>query len=341
MVNLILCGGSGTRLWPLSRAKTPKQFQPLFDGKSLFEETVERNRGLADRIMLASNAEQTALASRQMAGLGLRLDDGVIEPVGRNTAPAIALALLVLPADELVLVTPSDHRITALDAYAEAVARAAELARSGALVTFGIRPSYPETGYGYIESDGETVRTFKEKPDSATAEAYLRSGRYLWNSGMFLFRASAFLDELAEHAPDMLAACKRARNRAPAARPLAPSREDMLAIPSVSIDYAVMEKSDNVKVVACDLGWTDLGSFDALYDEAVGADGNAVLARGAQVLDSARCLVVGGRRAIVLAGVEDLVVVDTDDALLVMRRGESQKVREVVQAIKETRPELL
>jgi mannose-1-phosphate guanylyltransferase len=341
MVNLILCGGAGTRLWPLSRKKTPKQFARIFRDKSLFEEALSRNRPLCDKFLVATNIQHLPLVEKQMARMGIEKVEGLLEPSGRNTAPAIALILMGLPQDELVLVSPSDHRITKQDQYVKAVHRAAELASQGFLVTFGIRPQYAETGYGYIEADGENVISFREKPDRQTAENYLASGHYFWNSGMFVFSAGTFLDELSSYAPEVFAAVARTYERAEKGDLLRPRQEDMMAIPSISIDYAVMEKSKRVRVVVCDPGWSDLGSFDALYDEALGDADNAVLADDVTFLNSRRCLVVGGEKPIILEGVEDLIVVQTDDTTLIMRRGQSQNVRDVLKAVAERRPDLL
>jgi mannose-1-phosphate guanylyltransferase len=336
MTNLILCGGAGTRLWPLSRQSRPKQFYPLFGGKSIFQETIERNRVVADRFFVASNAVQMQLAREQLVATGNPPAEFLVEPVGRNTAPAIALACLALAPDELVFVTPSDHRMNRLDDYWRAVKRAQVLAEEGFLVTFGITATYPETGFGYIEADGDVVKSFREKPDLATAEAYLASGRYFWNSGMFVFQAKTFLDELGRHSPEVLAACRKVGGTQP-------TLEQMQAIPSISIDYAVMEKSHRVRVVAVDPGWSDLGSFDALVEEVrPGADGNAVLGGSAPVLVDARNnLVVGTGRKIALVDVEDLLVIDTPDALLIVKRGSSQKVKDVVDVLKKTDASLL
>lgn len=336
MTNLILCGGAGTRLWPLSRTRMPKQFYPLFDGRTLFEETVLRNLALADRFWVASNAAQMGLAREQLARCGVSGFGSLVEPVGRNTAPAIALVCLGLPAEELVFVTPSDHRITGTAEYNRAVGRARQLAQQGFLVTFGIRPSYAETGFGYIEAAGEVVTSFREKPDAPTAQGYFESGRHLWNSGMFVFQAGVFLAELERHSPAVLEACRRIRGTAP-------SLEEMTAIPSISIDYAVMEKSDKVRVVACDPGWSDLGSFDALMDEVgIGAGGNAVLGPGAPIaVEAKNNLIVTSGRKIALVDVEDLLVIDTPDALLIVRRGSSQKVKEVVAELKKAGSPLL
>lgn len=343
MTNLILCGGAGTRLWPLSRNSRPKQFYPLFGGKSIFQETVERNLKVADRFWVASNQVQMDLAREQLAECGNPPADFLIEPVGRNTAPAIALACLALPPEEVVFVTPSDHRMNKLDDYWRAVTRAKTLAGEGFLVTFGILPTYPETGFGYIEADQEVVTSFREKPDAKTAQAYVESGRYLWNSGMFVFQAGTFLTELGRHSPEVLARSKEAFAVSQTAQGILPSFEAMNAIPSISIDYAVMEKSDKVRVVTCDPGWSDLGSFDALAEEVeAGSAGNAVLGAGAPVfVDAARNLVVGSGRKVALVDVEDLLVIDTPDALLIVRKGSSQKVKDVVAELKKNDQGLL
>jgi len=327
ITNLILCGGAGTRLWPLSRPSRPKQFVPLFEGKSLFEETVGRNRRLVDSFFIASNAGQMTLAREQLASAGVATFGSLVEPVARNTAPAIALACLKLAADEVVFVTPSDHRMTNLADYERAVVRAKELAQEGHLVTFGIRPSFPETGFGYIEAEGEMVTSFREKPNRETAECYVVSGRHWWNSGMFVFRAGVFLEELALHCPEVLEACRRVRGDQPTAA-------EMEAIPSISVDYAVMEKSRRVRMVACDPGWSDLGSFDALSDE-IAATGKSSLGTEAPVsIDAHDNVVVGSGRRVALVGVSDLIVVDTPDALLIVRKGTSQAVKDVVAALK-------
>jgi mannose-1-phosphate guanylyltransferase len=242
---------------------------------------------------------------------------------------------LALPPEELVFVTPSDHLMTKPDEYARAVGRAKTLAEAGFLVTFGIRPSYAEAGFGYLEAEGELVTSFREKPDIETARQYVASGRHLWNSGMFVFQAGVFLKELEKYSPEILATCLAVKG--------APSLEQMKVIPSISIDYAVMEKSDRVRVVACDPGWSDLGSFDALFDEVSrGQGGNSVLGGQPPIfVDSRDNLVVGSGRKVALIDVEDLIVIDTPDALLVMKRGSSQKVKDVVGELKKSGSDLL
>lgn len=345
MTTIILCGGSGTRLWPLSRASRPKQFASIVSGGSLFEGAVSRNLSLGSRFIIAANEGQRLLAHEQLSGLGVHEYSAMIEPVGRNTAPAIALSCLMLPRDELVLVAPSDHLIGGLAEYRAVVARGTELALAGRLVTFGIAPACPETGYGYIETDGERVVSFKEKPDAETAKRYVAEGHYYWNSGMFCFAAGTFLDELQRHAPEVYAACVAAYARATGKDPLRPTLADMSAIPSISVDYAVMEKSSHVSCVLCppSLGWSDLGSFDALYDELCphGAPGAVIGTPEPVSVESSGNLVIASGKRIVLVGVEDLVVVDTPDALLIARRGSTQKVKDAVDALKTVDPRLL
>lgn len=349
MINILLCGGSGTRLWPLSRTMLPKQFVRLFDGRSLFQETVLRNQSLCKQSIVVSNVEQYFLAVDQLGSLAHGQQKFLLEPVGRNTAPAIALACLLCDEDDIVLVTPTDHLVKNQLAYQTAVVQAKNLAEQGALVTFGIQPTYPETGFGYIEADSNRVLSFKEKPDEVTAQGYLAQGNYYWNSGMFCFKAGVFLAELAQHSPDIYQACVSALS--PQSANTHEVRIDltaMQAIPEDSIDYAVMEKSSKVMVVPCDMGWSDLGSFDALYAEIHNSDdtqNNAVLARHSAspepiCIDSAHNLIISRDRQIALIDVDDLLIVDTADALLVSKKGSSQKVKQVLAQVKRQSPEL-
>ncbi|WP_294870098.1 mannose-1-phosphate guanylyltransferase, partial [Sulfuricurvum sp. RIFCSPLOWO2_12_FULL_43_24] len=259
MTNIILCGGSGTRLWPISRTLMPKQFVKLFDDKSLFQLTVERNSNVCSSQLIVSNAEQYFLALDQLEEMAKTENRYILEPVGRNTAPAIALACMTLDSDELVLVTPSDHLITDIDQYTTVLHRAGALASEGFLVTFGIKPSFAETGFGYIESEGEIVRAFHEKPDTQTAQRYVDAGNYYWNSGMFCFKVGVFLNELEKHASDIYETCKIAvqNQQQIADNQMRITHHDMIAIPENSIDYAIMEKSSLVRVVKSDIGWSD------------------------------------------------------------------------------------
>ena len=342
MTNIILCGGSGTRLWPISRTLMPKQFVKFFNDRSLFQLTVERNNSLCSDRFIVSNTEQYFLALDQLGELYQTAEKYLLEPIGRNTAPAIALACMELDPEEIVLVTPSDHLIKNQSAYSEAVARAKELAERDYLVTFGITPAFAETGFGYIEADGEEVLNFKEKPDAKTAEEYLKAGNYYWNSGMFCFKAGIFLDELQKYSPDIYDTCVIALKNASTNGMTRIKHDDMLAIPEDSIDYAVMEKSSKVKVVVSDIDWSDVGSFDALYEELPkDANGNTACDNNKHIsIDSKNNLVLCDGRKIATVDVEDLIIVDTGDALLVSKKGSSQKVKNVVAELKKRNTEL-
>jgi len=336
MTNMILCGGSGTRLWPISRTLMPKQFVKLFEKKSLFQLTVERNAKICDNQFIVSNAEQYFLALDQLEELNKSNNQYLLEPVGRNTAPAIALACLALPKDEIVLVTPSDHLIKDEEAYAKVLQKAQTLANEDNLVTFGITPTFAETGFGYIEADGEDVKAFHEKPNSQTAQKYVDAGNYYWNSGMFCFKAGIFLEELQKYAPKLYETSKIAFENASHEEMIRIKHDDMLAIPEDSIDYAVMEKSNRVKVVPSTIKWSDVGSFDALFEELPKDKNNNTQNDKHIAIDSKNNLIYGSGKYIATIDVEDLIIVDTGDALLVSKKGSSQKVKEVVKEIKKT-----
>ena len=348
MTNIILCGGSGTRLWPLSRTLMPKQFVKLFEGESLFQKTVKRNQKACDSQFIVSNAEQYFLAVDQMEELSVNQSNYLLEPVGRNTAPAIALACFALDSEEIVLVTPSDHLIKDETAYLEEVRKAQKLANEEYLVTFGITPEYPETEFGYIEADiqsdepsGLSVKNFKEKPDTLTAQSYLDAGNYYWNSGMFCFKAGVFLEELKKYSPEIYEASfnayKNVNTRVvtsdqTTSQELRITEEDMLRIPEDSIDYAVMEKSDKVRVIPSDIAWSDLGSFESL-DEEIDSSDNVIN------IGSTNNLVLSPKQVATI-DVDNLIIIDTADALLVSKKGSSQKVKEVVKRLKEENSEL-
>ncbi|WP_041726133.1 mannose-1-phosphate guanylyltransferase/mannose-6-phosphate isomerase [Desulfurispirillum indicum] len=335
MVNVILCGGSGTRLWPVSRALMPKQFVKLFGERSLFQLTVSRNAALCDRQCIVSNAEQYFLAVDQLHELDQTSGSYVLEPVGRNTAPAIALACLALAADELVLVTPSDHLVKDQRHYQQVLDKGQELARNGYLVTFGVQPTYAETGFGYIESgEGFTVKAFHEKPDLATAEEYLEKGSYYWNSGIFLFKAGVFLDELRSHSPKIHDACVKAFKNGIHGEIMRIRHEDMLDIPDDSIDCAVLEKSDRVRMVSAAMGWSDVGNFAALHDELPKDEHGNTLNDCHISVGSRNNFIYGRERKIATIDVENLIIVDTGDALLVSRKSSSQKVSQIVDRLR-------
>jgi mannose-1-phosphate guanylyltransferase len=336
MINIILSGGSGTRLWPISRKKLPKQFIKFFNGKSLFQETVVRNSSLCEKYLIVSNAEQAFLVQDDLNELQAEQKRFryLFESVGRNTAPAIAMASMLCDSDDILLVTPSDHLIRDYDKYAESVKLAEKEAKNGFIVTFGIKPGYPETGYGYIEADGYDVVSFKEKPDSKTAKEYIEKGNYLWNSGIFCFKAGVMLEEMRKHCPLIYASCREALNASGESNKLTISPGSMKAIPAESIDYAVMEKSSLIRVIPSNFSWSDLGSFEALYSSfEKDEEGNAFFPENSNTpvtLNSSDNLFITSKRKIAAIDVEDLLIADMPDALLIAKKGSSQKVRLVV-----------
>lgn len=344
IVPVILSGGAGTRLWPLSRELYPKQFLPIAGELSMLQTTLTRLRGLdgLQAPILVCNEQHRFLAAEQLRRLEVIPSAIMLEPIGRNTAPAVAVAALQALSgglDPFMLVLPADHVIVDDAALRTAIEEALPFAAQGQLVTFGIVPQTPETGYGYIKAKGAkggaAVERFVEKPDLATARSYVASGDYYWNSGMFLFRASRYLEELQRLAPDIAEACRGAF--AVAARDLDFLRlpaEQFSACRSDSIDYAVMEKTAAAVVVPLDAGWSDVGSWSALWELAEkDALGNAIT--GDVLLQATRnSYVHANHRLVATVGVEDLVVVETADAVLVARRDRVQEVKQVVERLK-------
>ncbi|CAN5611251.1 mannose-1-phosphate guanylyltransferase/mannose-6-phosphate isomerase [soil metagenome] len=353
---VLLSGGSGTRLWPLSREAYPKQFLPLVGESTMLQETWQRVAALVDGApIVVANEAHRFLVAEQLRVVGVDHASILLEPEGRNTAPAIAAAALEAMADgedPLLLVLPSDHVVRDAQAFREAVRLALPAAEAGALVTFGIVPTSPETGFGYLQGEAahgkadvsqdapggdnglQRVLRFVEKPDAATAQGYLDAGGYYWNSGMFLFRASSYLAELENFRPDILAAvrraCQQARRDGDFIRLEAAA---FAASPADSIDYAVMEKTDRAMVLPVDIGWSDLGSWAALWEASEhDADGNAH--HGDVIAVDSRNSYVHARRLVALVGVDDLVVVETDDAVLVAHKDRVQQVKDVVARLK-------
>ena len=351
LIPTILCGGAGSRLWPVSREMHPKPFIRLMDGQSLLQKAWLRGAVLAEvsETLTITNREllfKTEDEYREVAGIFANktlTNRFILEPFGRNTAPAIAAAALHIAAihgeDACLLVLAADHLIADQAAFAQAVSTAMQLAAQGKLVTFGIQPDTPETGFGYIEADGNIVKRFVEKPDLKTAQEYVASGRYLWNSGMFCFQAGTMLREMELHCPAILAAtraCLAQSSSAESARYSQLSLDATLfqQVPDDSIDYAVMEKSSNVAVVPCSIGWSDIGSWTALGDlTAADAQGNRI--EGEVILhDVNNCYIQSNQRIVGAVGVKDLIIIDTPDAVLVADRNHTQDVKHLYSSLK-------
>lgn len=338
---VIMAGGSGTRLWPLSRALYPKQFLSLAGSGTMLQETLLRLESLetAQPITLC-NEDHRFLVAEQLRVID-QVGSIVLEPAGRNTAPAVALAAnLALQEDPLLLVLAADHVIADKKGFAEAIKKAIPLAESGKLVTFGIVPQTAHTGYGYIHAgenvgQAQKVVQFVEKPSTEVAESYLVSGNYLWNSGMFLFKASRYLEELEKYRPDIASACRRATENLCVDHDfIRVDTETFLSCPEDSIDYAVMEKTSEAVVVSLDVGWNDIGSWSALWE--IGEkDENSNCIRGDVIAhDTSGSLIFGEERLIATVGLKDIVVVDTKDALMVATKDRVQDVKAIVNTLK-------
>ena len=343
---VILCGGTGTRLWPLSRASYPKQYWPLAGTgeDTLLQQTQQRLKGLPGlgAPLLICNEDHRFIVAEQLRQIGVEPQAILLEPIGRNTAPAVAVAALQATAhgeDPLLLVLAADHVIRDAATFRATVAAGMAAAEAGQLVTFGIVPTAPETGYGYIEAAQSLlganvpvpIARFVEKPDRATAEQFLATGRFTWNSGMFLFKASAILAELERLAPEVVSACRSSLEHESADLDfLRLEREAFASCPSVALDVAVMERTDRGAVLPLEAGWSDVGSWSALWETAdQDSDGNVL--RGRVISEGSRnCYLRSEHRLVVGLGVEDLVVVETDDVVLVAHRDQAQEVKAIV-----------
>ena len=339
---VIMAGGSGTRLWPLSRTGHPKQFLSLHGEMTMLQQTVERLKGLSiESSVTICNEEHRFFVAEQLRAID-KLGSIILEPVGRNTAPAIALAALTEhDGDALLLVLAADHVITDVESFTESVKKAMPLAEQGKLVTFGIVPSEPHTGYGYIKAGAESgkgffVDTFKEKPDQVTAETYLEQGGYYWNSGMFLFKASRYLEELKAYRSDIFNACSKAMaDVVPDLDFVRVDAEAFAACPDDSIDYAVMENTADAVVVPMDAGWNDIGSWSSLW-EIGDKDENGNAASGDVILHDAKNSYIRADDKLVAAvGVDDLVIVSTKDALLVAHKERVQHAKLIANKLRD------
>lgn len=352
IVPVILSGGSGTRLWPLSRELYPKQFLPLVGARSMLQETLAMTRGRGDcgQPLVLGNEAHRFIVAQQAQEIGCPIRPIVLEPTARNTAPAVAAAATILAGenpDALLLVLPADHSFADRAAFMDAVAAAAPTAAAGRLVTFGVKPTRPETGYGYIRPGGalpdaagvRAVEQFVEKPDADRAARFLADG-YLWNAGIFLFRAGTVLEEMRRHCPDAVSAADAAVRAGGADLDFFRLGKDAFAAaPSISIDHAVMEKTDRAAVQPIDVGWTDVGAWSALWD--IGekdADGN-VLVGDVMARTSRNSYARSDGKLTVLLGVEDLVVVSTDDVTLVAAKNQSQEIKTIVEALRAAKRE--
>lgn len=343
IVPVILSGGSGTRLWPMSRPERPKQLLPLTASDTMLQLTARRTADATrfEAPIVVGNAAHADAVEAQLAEAGTPAGTLILEPMGRNTAPAIALAAIAAGGGAPLLVMPSDHVINDVPAFLAAIDRALPLVDKGWLVTFGIAPNAPETGYGWIAAGEEIaqgvnrVARFVEKPPLDRAEAMLAAGGHYWNGGIFLFRADMMLGALSVHAPDILVACQQAMDYAVrSGSRITPDAADFAASPSDSIDYAIMEKADRVAVVPVSMGWSDVGSWDALHAlSKLDGAGNAC---DGQVLtiDSNNCLVRSDGPRVALVGVNDLIVVASGEDVLIVPRGRSQDVKKLIEAMK-------
>lgn len=342
MIPVILSGGTGSRLWPLSRQAYPKQFLPLVGSQSMFQDTLTRLPEGMGAPLIVANDEHRFIVKEQLEAINLKPRSILLEPFGRNTAPAVALAAMEIAREnpeEIMLVLPADHAIDQPALFHRVLAAGQVTAKKGALVLFGVTPDRPETGYGYIASgeqaDAATgalkVSRFIEKPDARTATALLQEGGYFWNSGMFMFRADAYLEELKKHSPDIYDTCALAASNY--TRDLGFTRipaEIFEHCPDDSIDYAVMEHTNRAVLVPLDSGWNDVGSWSALWDINEKDDSDNVIIGDACLEDSRGCLVHSKDKLVTMLGVENLVVVDTKDAVMVAHRDRVQDVKKLV-----------
>ncbi len=342
MIPVVLSGGSGSRLWPLSRAHYPKQFIPLASEQTMLQETLGRLQGLRAEALsplVICNEQHRFMVAEQLREMDVVAQNILLEPVGRNTAPAVALAALAAAPDDILLVLPADHVIENITAFHDAIELACSEADKGALVTFGVVPTSVQTGYGYIQAastegaglTAQSIQQFVEKPDLATAQTYVDSGDYFWNSGMFAFKASRYLDELESYQPEMLSACRAAFEGASV--DLDFTRLDEVAFsacPDDSIDYAVMEKTDSAVVIPLDAGWSDIGSWSALWDISDKDEQGNTCKGDVLAVDTHDSYLHTNGRLLATVGVKDLVVVETDDAVLVADKSRVQDVKAVV-----------
>jgi mannose-1-phosphate guanylyltransferase len=328
VIHVVLTGGVGSRLWPLSRKSQPKQYLEIFEGKSLFEMTVERNGHLADKVMVVGNIDNHHLSGKVMNKTQTSYTN-IVEATPRNTAAAIAFAAFASKPDDILIVTPSDHIIDKIEDYNNAINEAISKAKEGFIVTFGIIPTKPETGYGYIESKGDKVLSFREKPNETTAKEFIARGNFLWNSGMFCFKANVLLEELKQFQPDIYEKSKIAWE---ASKEGFLDLELSIQIPSISIDYAVMERSKKIKVVPASFSWSDLGSFESVYE---------YLVSKGHPIDSNGNMVIGCDSHTTFLGLRNTIFVHTETANLILQKENSQDVKDIYNELEKQNSDLL
>jgi mannose-1-phosphate guanylyltransferase len=329
IINVILSGGVGSRLWPLSRKARPKQYLPIFEDKTLFQHTAVRNRRFCTHTLVVGNVDNCELSRKELIQAGITVFGEIIEACPRNTAAAIAFAALASHQEDILFVTPSDHLIEDDKNYSESVLRAIQLAKEGFLVTFGLKPTKPETGFGYIESNGEDVLSFREKPNAQTAQSFLDQGNFYWNSGMFCFQAGVFLEELKVFEPEVY------RKSAEAWSTQVNGRLDLnrsMEIPSISVDYAVMERSNKVKVVPSLFQWSDMGSFESIFD---------YLVKKGHAVDPNGNMVIGSTIHTEFLGLENTLLIHTPDAILVLQKEHAQEVKQVFERLEKEFPKFV
>lgn len=324
--HVILSGGVGSRLWPLSRQSMPKQYLPLLEGESLLKKTIDRNNNLADHLLIVCN-EKHKLLCEKILNNEIKAQY-IIESIPKNTAAAVAFAAFSTDPEDILIITPADHTISDRIQYKNKIKEGIELAKQNYLVTFGIIPIRPETGYGYIEHQGNDVKNFIEKPSYEKAEDYLEKGNFLWNSGIFCFKAKTLLNELKLCSPAIYKAAKETYEKSTMG--VMPSTESE-QIPDKSLDIAVMEKSDKIKVIPCDFDWSDLGSFEALYD---------YLKSKNHSVDAYGNMTINASNYTAFVGLENCICVHTDHATLILQKEKSQDVKTLYNELAQTNPEL-
>lgn len=329
VINVVLSGGIGSRLWPLSRRESPKQYLEIFEGSSLFQQTVLRNKSVCDQLMIIGNQNNVDLSRKCLSTLGINNYLEIVESVPRNTAAAIAFSAFKANENDILLITPSDHLIEDLELYIQSVIQAIHFAKDNHIVTFGLKPTKPETGYGYIHIKNGKVLGFREKPNEETAKEFLNTGHFYWNSGIFCFKAGVFLEQLKIYEPDVYEKSKLAYEKInEACLPL----KESINIPSISVDYAVMERTKKLQAVIGAFKWSDMGSFESVYEYFV-EKGNSV--------DKNGNMVIGTAIHTEFLGLKKCILVYTNDAILILKKEKAQEVKKVYEKLEKNNTKII